>query len=660
MKHLLTRSAVIEFTPTEEKPGLMRAALSSDAPVKMRGGFLEVLRHDEKSIDLSRAGGRGLPITVGHSEMDPMSPELPVGRVKNISIDNDGKMRGDLEFDSDDRSKMVEGKVARGFAGLSVTYDPGPGKRINDTTIERRRWAPKALSVVSVEADVNAGVGRSEGNEEAPIVEEQRKDEEAPKARSLIEQVEEKTQAGYAAGMRAATERLKAITDDAGALSRAAPHMADQIRALATEASDDVNVTPESFRSLAIKLIGGGAQPAAGDLPEAESRFAPPGDTRRPNVQIRGEAVERHFRGLELAILERAVPGVVKPEDMEGNQYRGWSMLDVAREILSLHGHDPRGKSSEQIAKMAIGMRAISPGTAQYETTDFPALTENIGFKAAFEGFQRAERTWDMWCDTGSTPDFKQFTVPRLSHTSKLPIVAENANYTNLTRTDAKESGQAQKRGGLISYSWEATVNNDVNSFADQMQSSGEAAQATLDKDVYDLLLLNQGVGVSGPVMGDGNQLFSAAHSNIGTAALDLAGIIDARVKMGRQTDDNNEEIGPRLSYVLVPLELEDTAMNLATSEFLVDVGGAAQRANTVRNTFEVVATHFLTDTTDWFGASRRGQHFRVFFLNGVQAPTLERESAWDTDAMHYKVRVVYDVVPRDWRGMIWQEVAGA
>ena len=90
---------------------------------------------------------------------------------------------------------------------------------------------------------------------------------------------------------------------------------------------------------------------------------------------------------------------------------------------------------------------------------------------------------------------------------------------------------QAQKRGGLISYSWEAVINNDVNGFSDQMMSSGEAAQATLDNDVWALLLLNQIVGASGPVMGDTNQLFSAAHSNVIATALDLDGMRPALLK---------------------------------------------------------------------------------------------------------------------------------
>ena len=182
-----------------------------------------------------------------------------------------------------------------------------------------------------------------------------------------------------------------------------------------------------------------------------------------------------------------------------------------------------------------------------------------------------------------------------------------------------------------------------------------------MDTDVYASMLLNQIVGASGPVMGDTNQLYSAAHSNVISDALDLPGIIAMRVAMGRQVDDNTnpQAVAPRLSYIVVPLELEDAARNLAQSEFLVDAGGAAQRANTVRNTFEVVPTHHLTDVTDYFGMAPKGQTCRVFFLNGEQAPALEQAQSFDYDAISYKVRFVYDVVWRDWRGTVWAEVAG-
>ena len=258
-----------------------------------------------------------------------------------------------------------------------------------------------------------------------------------------------------------------------------------------------------------------------------------------------------------------------------------------------------------------------------------------------------------MWCNTGDVPHFLQFNVPRISHTSLLPAVVENNAYTNLTRGDAQETGQLVKYGGLISFSMEAVVNNDVNSFNDQATSCGEAAMATLDTNVYSVLLAN-------PTMGDGNSLFDAInHDNDGANALTAAGIDATRVAIGRQEDDNPgvpRKLGIRMPFILVPLELESQGKVLRSAEYTTQGGG---EYNPVRDTFDVIATHQLTDATDWYGLARKGKTFRVFLLDGQLAPVVEQDEGWSVDAIHFKVRHVHDVVPQDWRGMVRNVVAG-
>jgi len=647
---------IVEFSATDAA-GPVRAALSSETPVSLPSlGVEEVLSHNSDAVDMSAVGSHGLPLTIGHSERDPHSQALPIGRVHNVHLEG-RVLRGDLVFDSDEQGAAARGKVERGVApDISLTYRRLDYDQTGEREITVTRWVPLAASLVTLPADPSVGVGRSlELDEGVSDVDTNEGTAPAPESKGIIADIEARKQAGYQDGAKAGRGEVAQIVSRALEVKRLRPDSASDVDELMAELIKQPDCTVSRFNELALDLIIPAGEPLAKPVDALPGR-----QPAAPLPVTSGQhGDDKAFRGMELAILERAVPTLIKPEEMQGNSYRGWTMLDIAREILVNHGVDTRGKSAEQIAKMAIGMRAISPGTAQYATADFPAMTENIGFKSMFDGFSRAERAWDKFCGTGSSPDFKAFTVPRLSHTQKLAIVAENAAYQPLTRVDQKEGGQVQKRGGLISYTWEAVVNNDINGFSDQMASSGEAAQATLDRDVITTLTLNQIAGASGPVMNDANQLFSSAHSNVTTAALSLAGVNALRVLMGRQADDNAEEISPRLSYIIVPLELEDTAIDLAGSEFLVDVGGAAQRANTVRNTFEVVSTHLLTDVTDYFGASRKGQHIDVYFLNGVQTPTLEQESGWDTDAIHYKVRFVYDVVVKDWRGLAWAEVAG-
>lgn len=606
----------------------VRAALSTETPVRRVFGD-EVLEHSEGAIDMSRAEG-GLPLLVNHDNQ-----ALPIGRVENIALGNDRKLRGELVFsESTQAARDAWSLVEDGtLTDVSISYrilDYEAGRSGDDTFLVTR-WQPYEVSCVSCPADGAAGIGRTLDPDEASLMDANDKASDEG-ARSFED------------GQRAERERLNAIDGASAVLIRMAPNAHEELKALATKARA-ANTSADKFRTDALELVHR-HQESLGDEDRRELDGPNIGsDGRRPMMTPGRTQGEKESRAMATALEKRVLPHKVKDEDVQGNPYVQWRVLDFAEHCLRAAGIDTRGKSAEQIAKMALQQRAISPGTAAYDTTDFTSMTENLGYKALFDGFASAERSWDTWCAVGSVPDFKQFGVPRISATSLLPTVAENAAYTNLTRVDEGEHGQAVKYGGLISYSWEAVVNNDLTSFADQAASCGEAAQATIDTEVYTLLLAN-------PAMGDTVTLFHATHGNSGTAALDLAGLIATRVAMGRQTDGNSRDLGIRLAHLLVPLELQDTADDLANSEWLVDSGGSAQRINTVRNTFTVIPTHQLTDINNWYGLARRGQTFKVFFLNGQQAPSIEQETGWDTDAVHWKVRSVFDVVPQDWRGM--------
>ena len=652
-----SRAAVIELRPSDDGQTSIHAALSSETPVA-RGPFQEVLIHSADAIDMSRAAG-GMPLTIGHSEMDPLSADLPVGRIDNIRLDpTDKKLRGDLVFDTDERSEMARGKIERGFADLSITYEiQNHGKPGKDGRVEVTRWQPRAASVVSVAADPNVGAGRADETTEAIMPDEKVTPEAGAASPTIIDTIKARSNAGMQAGMTAENERLGEINSLASGLSRSLPGIAHQIEELAEHARGDFSVTPDKFRALAFELTTGNPQPLS--LEGDAGRLAPPST---PGMQHRGIVVPgddmktRAAEGMVLSLVERS-GGKVDPDKMEGNQYRGWSMLDMARDCLELHGVSTRGLSSEQIARQAIMMgRAISPGTANYITSDFPAVTENVITKRIHDAYAAAPITWNRWCSSTTVPDFKQFTIPRLSQISDLPIVAENAAYTDLTQVDAKEAATLVKHGGLMSFSWEAIVNDDQRMFSRTSTSMGEAAARTVDVKAYAVLTANPGVGVQGIVMGDTNQLFDTTnHANADTGAdLNLAGIVSTRTAIARQTDDNGEALGIELRHVIVPEELRDDADNLAGSEYVPWVeGGTPQttRINTVRSTFQVTATIRLA-AGQWYGASAMGGTVEVAFLNGNQSPAIMRDDGWDTDALHWKIRhpsVAYAV---DWRGL--------
>lgn len=648
------RQIVLEGRPEGRR---MAAALSSPEPVERVFGN-EILRHDADSVDMNRAQN-GLPLLVNHDRN-----ALPIGRVEGIRIGNDQRLRGDLVFSeatesARDAFALVEdgtlSDVSIGYRVMDWEKGDEPGS-VNVT-----RWQPFEVSMVAVPADGNVGIGRTlDIPEKGDRTVTDKTPEVAPA--SILDKARERSSAGYQAGIESERGRLNDIAQAASLLARGAPHLEADIRSLEEVAREDAAISADKFRSLAFELIGSGT-PSDGEAPATRPAFHAPTSVHRGLIMPGEDSRDKLRAGMELALYERCGGKHITAEDMRGNQFRGWSLIDFADTCLRDQGIDTRGLSREQIAKQVIRQsnRAIEAGAATGgASSDYASVTSNIATKFAFEGFSEAEVTWNQWCSTGSSPDFKNFEIPRLSAFGSLPVVAENAQYQGQQMVDANETGALVKHGATLALTWEATVNDDLSMFQRNAFRMGEAAARTVDEQVYATLTLNPGVGVMGPVMGDTNQLFdSTNHSNTGTAALNLAGIIATRVAMGRQTDDNSVLLGVRLAHILVPLELQDTAEDLASSEWLVDAGGQAQRVNTVRSTFTVVATPRLTDVTDWFGLARRGSTMEVVFLNGQQAPTLEQEMGWSYDTLNWKVRHVFDVLPVDWRGFVWNEVAG-
>lgn len=625
----------------------VEAALASETPVPRSFGD-EILVHTTDAIDMERAAG-GLPLLLNHDISD-----LPVGRVSNVRLDKDRRLRGELQFsEATERARDAWTLVEDGTLGdVSISYRVLDWELVEDSDAVRvTRWMPLEASLVSLPADGTVGVGRSDDafNDAVREVRSMSSESgatpnEGAGGESLVAKVGARREVGVQSGVQLERERTNAIVSRAELIAAAHPAHADAIRA-ASEEARNADTTAGDFDALLLEVISGNPQPLAHAVRDGLGRHDLRQHIRKPLISGGDDVQERAGPGMVMALLEKS--GIkVDQDEIKGNQYRGWSIIDVATESLRLGGVDIRGMSREQIAKAAIQQRAISPGTPNYQTSDFPAVTENVLTKIVFDGFMEAPRTWDRWCSVGSAPDFKAFTLPHISAFSSLPVVAEAAAYQDGTLLDKKEPGQLVKHGALLSLTWEAMVNDDMAMFARNAAKMGEAAQRTIDEEVYALLISN-------PTMTeDATALFAVGHNNTSALALDKAGIVTVRTAMARQVDSNSIVLGIVPSYMLVPPELEDTANELAGAEWLVAASGTAQVVNTVRNTFVPISTPRLTEAVDWYMTGRVGQAFEVVFLNGQQAPTLERDQGWDIDSIHHKVRIVFDVVVPDWRAM--------
>lgn len=154
---LFRRYMELDGTRAVEAERTVEAVLSTETPV-FRGGYNEILRHDDESVDLSRAKD-GLPLLWSHN------PEQQIGVVENIRI-YDAKLRGRLRFSDSALGQEKFRDVQQGILkGLSIGYFINETETIAHDDYREdliaTRWLPFEVSAVAIPADHTAGIGRA-------------------------------------------------------------------------------------------------------------------------------------------------------------------------------------------------------------------------------------------------------------------------------------------------------------------------------------------------------------------------------------------------------------------------------------------------------------------------------------------------------------------
>ncbi|MDX8121582.1 Clp protease ClpP [Janthinobacterium sp. GMG2] len=328
-------------------------------------------------------------------------------------------------------------------------------------------------------------------------------------------------------------------------------------------------------------------------------------------------------------------------KDETNNNYRGFTLLDIARESL-VHA----GVKTTGMDKMGLIAAAFT-----HTGSDFPLLLANVANKAMLKGYEEAEETFQLWTAKGTLTDFKPGKRVDLNMFPALAQVQDGGEYTYATIGERGETVQLATYGKMFSITRQGIINDDIDAFSKIPQRMGRAAIRTIGDLVYAILTSN-------PPMSDGVPLFHADHKNLlAAAAISTAGIDAMRVGMGLQKQGESL-LGLRMAHLLVPLALEGTASVVRDSEYEV---GAASKNNTtpnsVRNTFDVISEARLdaNSSTTWYGTANAALHdtVEVSYLDGNEAPTLEQQNGWHVDGVEFKVRIDAGVKALDYRTMV-------
>ncbi|MFZ5446996.1 MAG: prohead protease/major capsid protein fusion protein [Myxococcota bacterium] len=384
-------------------------------------------------------------------------------------------------------------------------------------------------------------------------------------------------------------------------------------------------------------------------------------DSRITVGESDGERWQRHAvawlleKSGNAGMVQRAIETKVRgfsERDLEGDRFRGYTVLDLAREALERRGVRTTGKSRQTIMGEALTQRSAYAGTS-----DFPTLLENVMGKILLGAYAVTPDTWSAFCKKDVVPDFRDAPRYRTGAFSTLDVVAENAEYKNKPIPDgAKTTISTETRGNIIGISRQALINDDMGALGDMLTRLARAAKLSIEASVYALLAQNGGLG---PTMSDSNPFFHSTRGNVnGTgSALTVAGLDADRVILAAQKDLSGVEyLDLRPHVLLVPSGLGGTARVLNNSQYDPDAANKLQLPNKVAGLFRtVVDTARLSGTRRYlFADPAITPAIVVAFLEGQgESPYLETQDGWRVDGVEFKVRHDFRVNAFDPKGAI-------
>jgi hypothetical protein len=615
--------------------------------------YWEELSLDRAHVHLDRLNN-GAPFLANHDSYNVVRTPGVVERawlVKSEGVDVGRALvrfcRAGLDPEADTLFEKIADKIV---TNCSVGYRIHRSEKIADAedgipVMRATSWTPYEISSVAIGADDGAGfrsVAKNETNPcefitrgEAPQKETKMADEKtlpAPAAGDVVDD-QKRIDANADSALKVAAERQRAA-----AITALAQRHGMSPGATAKLIADGSTLDAARTAILDEMAARSDAQPIQGN----NSRITAGDDSR--DKRLRGMAawlLERSGKRqtLEAAAGHKQFGYRFKDMDLDGGEFRGMSLLDMARETLIANGQSVRGLDRMQLVTRALQFRSGGMQT----TSDFAILFESAMYKLLLASYAMADDTWRLFAGTDSVPDFRDSNRYRLGSFGVADDLNEHGEFKQKAIPDgSKMSISTGTKGNIIAISRQAIINDDMSALSNVSTNFGRSFGLTIEVAVYALLAQNSGLG---PTQTDTNPFFHSARANVNATAsgITAAGLNADKVVMGSQKDpSSNEYLALRPSVLLVPLGLEADA-NLINEAQYDPADSKFMKPNIVRGLFsKVVGSPRLSGTRRYlFANDPSAPAIKVVFLEGAgEAPVVESEQGFEVDGMRWKARL--------------------
>ena len=615
--------------------------------------FDEILEVSDRAVDLTRLNA-GAPALDSHSVW---SSHSQVGVVERAWIEGkEGKAtirfpREGLDQAADRMFGLISDGIIRNVSvGYSIervkVVEPAAKGEVEQRIVER--WTPLEVSFVTVPADPRAQVRASDQASYPVEIVDTRMQKEASMPESTT------TVAGNVPASHETRQPPVAAPalPEPTAVRTTEPAPAPDSEAIATRAREaerdrvstiyDLAGRLNLERSFAEDLVKRGVSVDESRRLILDQVAAKSDETRTfPHVSValggRDERVTRRD-AVANALLHRYSPTLFPLEDA-ARQYRGMTLLELARESLGNAGVNTRGLSRDEVATRAL-----------HSTSDFPEILSAVTNKTLRQAYDAYPRTFALFCRQVLATDFKSMHRVQLGEAPQLLEVGESGEFKRGTLGESKESYKVKTYGRVVAITRQVLINDDLDAFTRIPAMYGNSI-AQLESDVV------WGIITANPAMADGNALFHTTHKNLaGTgAALDVASVGAARAAMALQTGlDKKTVLNIRPAFLIVPAALELKAEQLVAQN-LVPADSAKVVPQSIRTLSPISEPRLdAASATSWYLAASPNQidTIEYAYLEGQQGAYIETRNGFDVDGVEIKCRLDFGAKAIDWRGL--------
>ena len=400
-------------------------------------------------------------------------------------------------------------------------------------------------------------------------------------------------------------------------------------------------------------------------------------------VSFGADRSEKYFDEMRSSLGHRVLSGV-KPHVFEkiakdfklgeGNEFRGLSLLNIARNCLEVDGINIRLLNDSQIAQAALGFGhqfglrtnldnafASRGGSAYHHSGSFLKLTQDAFDMSLRAGYEEYDRTAMKVFPVGDP--FQSFNAKHIIQTGEIPNLEQwdGINPPNqVSIADAEETVKPEAYHNMMSLGWKLLINDRLDGLSSVPRKFGEAAARTLNAHVWSIVTANANLQ-------DGQALFSAATGNrkknnltdSGSGAAPSVSTIQTGFNLmmqqvGVNTPENNASaaiLGVKPKFIVFPSAHYTNA--LQTVKSVTDPSASNDIKFNPFNYLEPVCVPELdaNSTTAWYLISDDVDTIKIYFLNGYETPQTRQWRDEETLAVKFGILQVYAAKALDHRG---------